>query len=85
MLFLEAGAGTLKFHALFLSFPMLFWKSFLAIGCRPCGKAGASVHLEKVRFRLESVSNLAFRPLARTAKKRKNKVNKEEGNMQKTR
>ena len=51
----------------------------MAIGCRPCGKAGASVHLEQIRFRLEGVSNLAFRPFARTAKKRRNKVVKEEG------
>ena len=40
--------------------------------------ASASVHLEKTRFRSEGVSNLAFRPFARTAKKRRNKANQEE-------
>ena len=58
MFFLQAGAGTLEFHVfvMFLVFvSLLMLKSFLAIGCRPCGKAGASVHLKKSRFRLEGV------------------------------
>ena len=58
-------------------FSILCWRLFLTIGCRPCGKAGANAHLEKTRFRLESVSNLAFRPLACTAKKHRNKAEKE--------
>ena len=62
-----------------LSFSIRFWNLFLTIGCRPCGKAGASAHLEKTRFRSENVSNLAFRPFARTAKKLRNKAKKEEG------
>ena len=36
-------------------FSIQFLMSFLTIGCRPCGKAGASVHLEKTRFRSEGV------------------------------
>ena len=62
-----------------LSFFHYIFESFLTIGCRPCGKAGASVHLEKSRFRSELVSNLAFRPFARTAKKRRNEAKPEEG------
>ena len=65
-------------------FSILFSKSFLTIGCRPCGKAGASVHLEKTRFRSERVSNLASRPFARTAKQRRNKAKKDEGKHTKT-
>ena len=62
-----------------LSFSMLFLKSFLTIGCRPCGKAGASVHLEKTRFRSEVVSNLAFSAFCAHGEKRINKAKKEEG------
>ena len=50
-----------------LYFSIIFLKSFLTIGCRPCGKAGTSAHLENTRFRSEGMSNLAFRPLACTA------------------
>ena len=64
---------------MFFLFSSLFLKSFLTIGCRPCGKAGASVHLEKNRFRSERVSNLAFSAFCEHGKKRRNKVKQEEG------
>ena len=65
------------FNDVCFSFSHFIWSLFLTIGCRPCGKAGASVHLEKTRFRLEGVSNLAFRPFACTAKKHRNKAETE--------
>ena len=69
----------LLFLLIFCSFLCLFWVVFLAFCCLPCACAGASAHLEKTGFRSESVSNLAFRPFARTIKKRRNVVQPEEG------
>ena len=85
VLFLEAGAGTLKFHVLDIFYICsLFFEVVLTIGFRPCGKAGASAHLENTRFRSERMSNLVFRPSACTAKKHINKAEKEKRKHAKT-
>ena len=41
---------------------------FGVVCCLPYGEPGAGAYLEKTRFRLESVSILAFWPFARATK-----------------
>ena len=48
-----------------------------AVCCRPWDCAGASAHLEKTGFRVESVSNFALRPFSRAATKHRKRNEKQ--------